>query len=30
MNNKKMINCNEVTNDNDVCTIKTLQSIIKK
>ena len=30
MNNRKIINCNEGTNDNDVCTIKTLQSIRRK
>ena len=30
MNNRKIINCNKGTNENDVCTIKTLQSITRK
>ena len=30
MNNRKIINCNEGINDNDVCTIKPLQSITRK
>ena len=30
MNNKKLINCNEGTNDNDVCTIKNLTLYYKK
>ena len=30
MNNRKIINCNESTNDNDVCTIKHLTVYYKK
>ena len=29
MNKRKIINCNEGINDNDVCSIKTLQSITR-
>ena len=30
MSNKKIINCNESTNDNDVCTITNLTVYYKK
>ena len=30
MNNRKIIHCNESTTDNNVCSIKTLQSFTRK